>query len=289
MTTRAFVIILFLNIRVLYCQDLQIVDTLMNTADKYEYVNSVSWNGDGREIVFCATDSLGRGIFVYNLDAREFSELCRDSLLLGNVVWHPDHQHIVYDKKTGQQSSLFLRDIEKGIETSLFNRKIPARQPSFSKDDDLVVFSGFDIINDNWQVYTYDFVYGNLNQLTKGDFNCSYPVFSPDGKHILYEKLSPASDTLIEMINWYGNFELRVEGENAYSPNWKSDSWRFIFVMEAKHNAEVYSSRRNGDGVYRLTNNGVNEVAMTFSPDNQFVAMIVEEKTNKVLFILEVE
>ncbi|NOY49800.1 MAG: hypothetical protein GXO88_04435 [Chlorobi bacterium] len=289
MTARTFVILLFLNIRFLYCQDLQIVDTLLNTTDTYEDIISVSWKGDGSAIVFCATDSLGIGIFVYNLDAAKYSRVYRDSLLLGDVVWHPDNQHIVYDKKTGRQSSLFIRDIEKDIEASLFNRNIPARQPSFSNNDDLVVFSGFDIINDNWQVYTYDFVYDNLNQLTKGDFNCADPVFSPDGKHILYEKTQPGGDTLIEMINWYGNFELRVEGGNARSPNWKSDSWRFIYVVEAQHSAEVYSSRRNGDGVYRLTHNGIDEVAMTFSPDNQFVTMIVEEKANKVLFILSVE
>jgi Tol biopolymer transport system component len=289
MRARVFFVIFFLKLPFLYCQELQIIDTLLNTGSKYKDINSVSWSVDASEIVFYATDSMGPGIFVYNLSTGEFHKIYRDSLLIGDVVWHPNHRSVVYDKKSALRSFLFLRDVETDMELPLFKREISARQPSFSNNDNLVTFSGFDIIADNWQIYSYDFVYNNLNQLTKGGFDCVNPVFSPDGKHILYEKIFPEGDTSIEMINWYGNYEMRVDGYNVHSPIWKSDSWRFIFVKEAAADTEVYSSRINGHGLIQLTNNDVEEVEMVYSPDNQLVAMIIKENGNKVLFILSVE
>jgi len=191
-------------------------------------------------------------------------------------VWHPDGAKLIYDKVIDSITNIFIYNPLSKTDKPLFNRPIQSRQGSFSMDTMLVCFSGFDIIADNWQIYTYDFIYDNLNQLTKSEFNGQNPAFSPNGKHIIYEEVDSSSKTILKMMNWYGKSEISVdtlEGSNAF---WDNDSWRFNYISKTLNDEGLISLRYNGQSPMKLISKQPNLKDFIISPDKLSYAMVLK-------------
>ncbi|HFB62063.1 MAG TPA: hypothetical protein ENJ69_03670, partial [Bacteroidetes bacterium] len=120
-------------------------------------------------------------------------------------VWVPGKEAIVFDTGVNKNSRLVYFDLKTKQMRLLLHRKIACREASFTPSRHLVVFSGFDDRTGNWQIFSYDFIYDNLNRLTAEKGHCLFPVFSPDGKTILYTFQDPDGHSRLKSINWYGD------------------------------------------------------------------------------------
>jgi len=265
-------------------------DTLVfSTADSLEMVDSPSWSPDGNEIVFSAQLNSQRDLFVYRLDSDSLYNLTNSEIDEFHPVWHPDGKQIVFSKRLGVKMFLYTIELSSGEQLKLFHREINCSQASFSNKNGLVCFIGVDEISGTKQVFTYDFVYDNLNQLTHHKNNCNAPSFSPDGKHILYEYVTEDSETKIRMINWYGKPELSMDSITAFSPSWESNSWRFNFIANSDSgNVDVFSVRHNGNSKFKLTQNDYSEVEYSLSPNEKYAAFVVKNDAGQYLFVVEV-
>lgn len=259
-----------------------ISDSLMQS------VESPDWSTDSEKLVYSGFINGKWDVFIYFHLTDSVEHVSISSLNERNPCWHPDGNSIVYDKIENGVPTLFIINTSTGESKQLLNRNIKCSQASFSHLSNLVCFLGFNEINENWQVYTYDFIYDNLNQLTHHKTTCNNPNFSPDGKHILYELISESLDTTLKMVNWYGNPELSLDSMAAYSSSWNENSWRFNFISKNEESDnEIYSLRRNGDHLVQLTYNNILEKDFCISPDAKHAAIIISENKRNRLVIVE--
>ncbi len=204
-----------------------------------------SWSEDG-EMVFQSGEKGRENIFLYNPVKDTVVALTTDSSGEQHPVWVPGKEAVVYDANHGDGIRLYYLSLKTGKEHSLIPRKIACREASFTPSRHLVVFSGFDDRSQKWQIFSYDFVYDNLNQLTNGNNDCSFPVFSPDGKKIAYVVRNDDGRTELRIINWYGELLKTVKEDVQGRISWSSGGWRILFVSVKDKTFSISSIRNDG-------------------------------------------
>ena len=265
--------------------------TLYSSEDDFYSVETVSWSPNGEMMVLLCSDSLNdKSMYLLNTNNFSKNKLDLPITNIDNPCFMNSSSKLVFNMIKNDSVRLYKYDLEGKYVDLLFNRKINAKEASFAPDDKLVVFSGFNVISNKWQIYTYDFIYDNLNQLTNTKRNCYNPVFSPDGKHILYETTNLSGDSLIKMINWYGNEELVIDSLNVFSPAWQGNNWRFAFIASSDSaDADIFSVRITGESIYEIQFNDVDDLQIQFSPNQSLVSIIYLINSRKILLIKKAE
>jgi len=207
-----------------------------------------SWSANGR-IVFQSDKKGNKDIYLFNPVTDSTVAITAGPGEEQHPVWIPDKEAVVYDTGIGKNSRLFQLDIKTGKLHLLLRRKIACREASFTPSRHLVVFSGFDDRTQHWQIFSYDFVYDNLNRLTSENGNCSFPVFSPDGKIIAYTLRTDDGRTKLKTINWYGEEMKDITSNVQGRACWTPDSWRLLYISKVG-NRYIISSIRN-DGTHK--------------------------------------
>lgn len=270
-------------------QELDLKNPLFETDSSLLAVESPNWSPDGNSLVFSAFTDGKWSLFIYKIDKDTLIELRQTDYNMRKPVWHSNGNAIVCDKIGVGYHKLVLFDLRTTETSELLNREIKSSSASFSENPNLICFLGFDEVRETWQVYTYDFVYDNLNQLTNHKTSCLQPCFSPDGKHILYQQVSEIRDTSLIMLNWYGNVELKFDSIDSFSPSWHKNSWRFYFIGKDRlGEREVFSLRKDGKSLMQITDNYIQEKDFVLSPNGKNAALIVDEKNTKRLLIIEI-
>ncbi len=177
-----------------------------------------------------------------------------DRLTVGNVnekhpVWVPKKNAVVYDTGYNKESRLLYLDLKTRKSHLLLRRKIACREASFTPSRHLVTFSGFDDRTQRWQIFTYDFIYDNLNRLTDEKGNCSFPVFSPDGKSIVYTVQENNGRSGLKIMNWYGEMRKSLATNITGRACWTQDSWRILFLSKKGNHFNLYSIINDGTGI----------------------------------------
>ncbi|HKG20709.1 MAG TPA: hypothetical protein VKC34_02330 [Blastocatellia bacterium] len=100
----------------------------------------------------------------------------------------PDGRHAVLIARKPQQSpNLYLINLSNlSILPPITDFKWGAANPSWSPDGWLLVFAGFGSDSNFSDIYTLDLKTSRKRQLTANNFNDRDPVFTPDGKRVLF-------------------------------------------------------------------------------------------------------
>lgn len=205
-------------------------------------------SADGRIVIQSNNNGI-ENIYLFNPVTDSTVALTADRDNEQHPVWIPGKEAIVYDKGHGGHSRLFYLNLKTGKSKPLLRRDIACREASFTPSHHLVAFSGFDDRTQHWQIYSYDFVYDNLNRLTTENGNCSFPVFSPDGKTIAFTLHGRDNRMKLKIINWYGGEMKTIAYDVQGKVFWTPKGWRILFVS-IKGNQFVISSIRN-DGTHQ--------------------------------------
>lgn len=100
----------------------------------------------------------------------------------------PDGKHaVLLASRPEQAPNLYLINLASfSILPPLTDFKWGAASPSWSPDGWLIAFSGFAGSSNFADIYTIDLKTSRKRQLTENNFNDKDPVFTPDGKRVLY-------------------------------------------------------------------------------------------------------
>ncbi|PLX13910.1 MAG: hypothetical protein C0598_02575 [Marinilabiliales bacterium] len=290
MRGRLLTLIILFFITVVRAQFINHGDTIFMSDTIFSEVDAMSWSPDSKSLVFSAKQmgSTQLDLFVYSLANERLKNLSQSFYDENNPIWHPDGNRIIYDKLVDSLHKMMVINPLTLEEKPLLNRDIQSRQGSFANDSILICFSGYDVIDDKWQIYTYDFVYDNLNQLTNNNYNCIKPLFSPNGKHIIYEEIDSMQSSQLKMINWYGKDEVIIDSISVSNPSWNPDSWRFNFISKTERGEEVFSLRYNGQSPLQLSFNDINEKLVSISPDSKHIAVVIEMEDYNYIVISDI-
>jgi len=264
----------------------QMLDTTNFVRIKLEQSNErfPSWDKDGKRVVF---QSSGKGysqLFLYDLLKDTLVQITTGETNKSHPVFIPNENSIAFDASISHEVYLFKIDPSTGKQELLIHRDLQCETPSFSPSGRLMVFKGYDINNETWQLFSYDFVYGNLNQLTHlKNSELLMPVLSPDGKTILFgtrDKAMPYSRSLHE-INWYGEKIEDIDSIAATSYCWISNGYRIICSTEMPlNNYSLISLRKDGTTSMKLCSDTLQRVTPAVSPDGKKIAVSVKFGNN---------
>lgn len=247
-----------------------------------------SWSQEGRYLVFQSDVSGNQDIFLldtHNDSVRQLTFAVTDE---AHPVWVPGKKAVVYDSKRNGKYHLYFLDLETGKEQLLFKRNLEAREASFSPSRQLVVFSGLTPIDDTWGIFSYDFIYNNLNTLIRPQGNAEFPVLSPSGRKLMYQLHNVMNRNVWYQSNWYGDDQYRMN-HGSGRPSWSPDAWRLFYCGKDGEHWSVYSVRQNGEGVLRVATYDDPVADPAVSPDGKKLAFSLKTKNGWKIQIIKLD
>ncbi len=243
-----------------------------------------SWSKDGNRLVFQSTFKSHSEILLYDFNSDSLITITRGDGYKTHPVFIPKGHAIACDVRIGNQTHIFKTNLETGITKLLFKRKLFCKDPSFSPSGRVVVFIGYDKKSETWQLFSYDFVYDNLNQLTRLKNKKLYrPLFSPDGKTILFgtEDTQIPYRRSLRQISWYGGQINMLDSLEVSSYCWMLNSYRIACsVNNPRSTSSFFTVRNDGTFVLPLCNDTIMRVTPSLSPDGKKMAVAVKFNNN---------
>jgi len=252
-------------------------DSGIVVSDHYGDELNANWSPDGAMLLFNLIVDEENQLCIYDFERDTVVIISVNRVNFRNPVWHPDGDKIVFDSSHEGHDFLYVINVNSGAITNLLNRDIRCREASFSNSSRQVYFTGFDEIGNSWEIYSYDFIYDNLNKITDSKFGTTDPVISHNGKHIIASKTDPFNGSVsLELLNWYGEKEGGVrsfEGENVA---WDKAGLKFYFVKkESDSLRELYSIWKDGTHIEKLTESNFDIATPAISPDGNRAAVSI--------------
>lgn len=245
-----------------------------------------SWSQDSRYLIFQSDVSGNQNIFLLDTKNDSVRQLTFAVTDEEHPVWVPGKNAVVYDSKREGKYHLYFLDLKTGKEQLLFKRNLEAREASFSPSRQLVVFSGLTPVEDNWGIFSYDFVYNNLNTLIRPQGNAEFPVVSPGGRKLIYQLHNVMDRNVWYQSNWYGDDQQLVLNGSG-RPSWSPDAWRLYYGAKDGANWSIYSVRQNGQSVLRVATYDSPVVEPAASPDGKKLAFSLKTKNGWKIQIIE--
>ncbi len=252
---------------------------------------NAEWSSDSKNLLFESVHNGSSRIYLHRL--QEDTVLCLSNLDYNyrNPVWHPDGDKVVFDSDKDGADYLYVLDLNTNEVLPMFKRKIKCRNASFSASARQVYFTGWDELTNRWEIYSYDFVYNNLNRLTDIKLGTSDVDVTTDGKQIVYCKANPFKKAYnLEIINWYGEQIIKFDRFNGEDPSWGPSVFKIFFVSDMDNeNCELYSIWRDGSHLQRLTFDDASVACPVVSPDGTKIAMSILTESDWDIFIFQIE
>lgn len=249
------------------------------------------WSADGNQLLFQSNQKGNWDIYLYDLSLDSVIQLTFSPANEENPVWKEMGKSFVFDSDRTGEERLYTKNLETGKTQLLFEREIRARQASFSKSGKLVFFSGFDPIQKQWDIYSFEFYYQNLNHLIELPGENHSPQFSWDGDHVLF--INSSNDYpfhFLKLMNWYGELSTEFSDFEILDPSWGPRGLKVYFVsgMEGR-NPNIYSMWADGSHLEKLTNDPREIKDPTVSPDGSKLAASLKTHKSFDIYILSLE
>ncbi len=248
------------------------------------------WSPDGQRLVYQSNQKGNWDLFLYDLQTGHSEELADSSTDEQHPVWVPGKQAVIFEMGNGKNSRLYLLKMPDGKKKLLIPRNIPSLEASLTPSRHMIAFSGWDAISESWQIYTYDFIYDNLNQLSRENGNATFPVFSRDGKTIAYKSLTAGGIDRLHLMNWYGENKHILPLYSKGIITWAPSGWRFYGVIQNPESGyEICSWHRDGSG-QQIIYQSMNAICCpSLSPDGKHLAFSQQTSNGFDIFIIPVQ
>lgn len=170
-----------------------------------------AWSTDGKYIIFSRLVEQGEAIFVMNSDGTEEIQVSPVGSKSNHryPVFSPDGEWIVYSSFGGGRTAGIYLIRPTGAEDHLIQAG-PLHNPNWSPDGKMIAFDG-EPGGNLFEVYVMKSDGSGLSKVTthpegNGGYNKA-PVFSPDGKQLLYTSLRKAGED-----NGWNLFVINLDG-----------------------------------------------------------------------------
>ena len=285
-----FLLSILFNIQIIIGQIIT-VDTSQNITKNAGNDLSPNWSPNSKKLVYQSDRNGNWDIFIYDLEKDTTIQLTFNLRNEQRPLWHPYRKLVVFDRGNDTSQYLYKIDLKSRKISPLFEREINCKQLSIAKDGRIVYFLGYDTSHENWELFSYHFIYDNLNQLTDFKEDGLFFDLSPDGKTICYGYQSffyPFQR--FNIFNWYGDELEKFEAFNSSFATWHPDGLKIYFISDQDNlKGEIYSIWKDGTHLMRLTDDNFRVHDISFSPDGKSMACSVLLKGNYEIIIIPLE
>lgn len=243
---KSLFVIVSLFISLSLCGQIQseyLIDTLI---DSHWDAANISISKDGKFLLFDSKISGTSQIYSYSFESEDITQLTNISEGATQSCFHPNGKIIAFVNFNDEK--LYKLNLIDSSVSLLFNREIKALHPQYNNPGNLIVFSGIRPNQSSIQIFTYDFVYDNLNQLTELSQHCLYPRWSPSNELITFGIYNSEFQFLeARIINWYGKFfgKIGKEKEEIRYANWSNSDYRTLYIEKNSTLEELVTNKKD--------------------------------------------
>ena len=257
--------------------------------------NMPAWSPDGTKIAFISNRDGAEEIYVMNSNGGNVTRLTHTPAVEYTATWSPDGSKIIFDSDRDGNRELYAMNANGSNQTRLtFDPSSDAGLVSFSPDGGKFVFARSSS-SERSTSYRYDIFVMNADgggerQLTKNPKFDAEPVWSPDGKTILF--LSDRDDNFeIYSVNPDGSGETNVSQNpaNDYFIAWTPDGKRLICMGDSERPEfnQIYLMNPDGSGRRQITSFTDKIVRVAYSPSAQKFAFVSRREGNYEVYLMD--
>jgi eukaryotic-like serine/threonine-protein kinase len=160
---------------------------------------------------------------------------------------------------------------------------------AISPDAQRAALTQLDLVEATGVVWLHDFQRGTTTRFTFGSASAALPIWSPDGKTLMFLSILGGRQNLYEKpADGSRNEQLVLKSTSASPTSWSHDG-RFVLYthQDPKTNkAGVWVLPINGDGKpFPLLQSSSNETDAQFSPNGHWVAYVSDESGRNEIFV----
>lgn len=217
------------------------LDTLLT-----EHLNPIypAIHPDGSKLLF--TSAVDSQLYYYDFNSAVIQRITNETEAVGAGCWSPEEQKVVFvSHPAGVLKQQFL---ERSSSLLIPERDVKANTPQYNHEGNLLLFIGQRQSQQQSHIFTYDFKYDNLNQLTRNQV-VQHPRWSPSDELISYTTRENKLEKIV-LLNWYGALvhELESDTLNLIDANWADSDYKMIYVGHNEMRNYLISSRLSDDG-----------------------------------------
>jgi Tol biopolymer transport system component len=245
---------------------------------------------NGARLAFYADDRteahvLGTALYTANLDGSSIKRIAHvsgpDTLLFAGLDWSSDGKQIVYSSARGEGlHQIYIFDLEKNREYELTSNG-HAWDPYFSPRCDKISYVAILPQEQSGGVYVMNSDGSNQHLLT-GQKLTSHPLWSADGKEIVYSKKRVPSLNLNSDIFRCDDRESNIiqmtfDGM-SWAISWSPDDQKILFLSERDGSRDLYLMDKDGKNQTRITTGMNANVQAQWSPGGQMLVFGIDDQ-----------
>ena len=249
------------------------------------------WSANGQYILYQTDRNGSWDIFRYSFTSDTSMALVASDANEQHPVYYGNEKYVVFDRELASSPRLYKSEIATGKTSLLFNRDIDSRQAAFTKTEKLVYFTGLEPLSSTWQIYSFEFYYENLNQLTDSKAKNHLPVVFPDEDHIIFVRTDGQFPyDHLHIMNWYGEEEQEMFDMHITDPSWDASGFKVYFISRnGNPHGDLYSIWIDGSHLEKILPGDVEMRNPQVSPDGKYLAISVKLDDGFDIFILPFE
>ncbi len=250
------------------------------------------WSPDGKRVAFVSDESGDLEINVVDGKGKQIERLTNTPGDDESPLWSPDGANLAFISNQDGNAEVYLMAADGGLPVRITAKPPEDRMGDWSPDGEWLAFArgGSPEERGLW-LRNPDGV--NLVHLTEEtDFN---PVWSPDGKHIVFVRESEGTSDLylasrLKDGTWQDDVELTrltQHEEDDLAPAWSPSGDSIAFVSFRDGNGEIYIMESDGSRQLRLTTNEADDLDPVWSPNGRQMAFVSHLYGPGEIFIMD--
>jgi len=178
-------------------------ETSVNFEELHWLSPGMDWSPDGKKVTLSAKAGDQDALYVYNIDTENIEQFKFDLDGIFSASWSPKGDEIAFIGNLNGESDIYIYNLETKKLVQLTNDVFSDSYPAWSEDGEKIAFVSdrgeynvSKLVPDNFRMSTHDFnntdIYiidratQKITRVTNTYSRESDPVFSPDGKMMLY-------------------------------------------------------------------------------------------------------
>jgi TolB protein len=225
------------------------------------------WSPDGTKIAFQRYESGQTDVYTMTSNGSSQLDLTEDPATDELPAWSPDGTQIVFDSdRDGTGRDIFVMNADgTGVTQLTFETTAIDFEAAWSPDGSQIAFAKD--LNGSYQLFVMNTDGSGQERITHSALNDQFPNWSPDGRHLVFERCTDRLQCGIR-ASWASGKHGRqlTVGPEDHNPTWSPDGLLIAFATNiGAGNFEIYSMNFDGTGLVNLTNN----TAVDLQPDWQ--------------------
>ena len=161
--------------------------------------------------------------------------------------------------------------------------------PSLSSDGGSVFYAAFREQN-VYEIYEFDLNDGSTDRLTNRIGVLNAPEVSPDNQSVVFMRGNPKTNqNQIAIMDRNGDNPGNIPQVLGWDPTWSPDGKLILFASDREGAVQLFTVKRNGNALHRVTNLPSIRGRSDWSPDGQFIVTYSGEPWKREIYIMNAD